>query len=225
MTLTLAMAMAGCETEVLSPHQSNADAELSAFFGPERVEFTRTRDKGAAAHSATAAQPAATGLADAQWDDSCAVNLDEMTGALLMYYSTHQQLPPTLESIPKVSPSGAKISLTCPASGKRYVYHPEGLKPPLFTDQEGQSHVGGVLVLYDPEPSHQTVQHLTNGTDDFDVTKKVHLGIVLEPRGGGPNAPIQMSVERIEPGILEMYLRHNPKAAPAPAAPPVAPVW
>ena len=241
--LTLATCLVGCETEVvsnsgrvvvasnglsgrsLSGRPSDAQSELSAFFGPDQVKFTGARGAaGAAARTVKPEQPNPA-PAEADWDDSCAVNLDELTGALLFYYSTHQQLPPTFDAIPKVSPSGAKISLLCPTSGKRYVYYPQGLKAPLFTDQEGNSRVGSTLILFDPEPSHEIVVHLTNGTDDYDVKKKVHLGIVLEPRSGGPNQPIQMSVEHIEAGILDMYLRRNPASATAPAERPVAPVW
>jgi hypothetical protein len=239
--LTLAIPVAGCETEVVSnsgrtlysdvrsgsavlERPKNAHAELSAFFGRDDPFSNVSRPAGAGRAATAAAPQPSTDAVEAGWDDSCAINLDELTGALLFYYSTHQQLPPAIDRIPNLSPSGAKISLTCPTSGKRYVYHPEGLKPPLFTDQEGNSRPGSVLILYDPEPSHQIVVHLTDGTNDYDVKKAVHLGIVMEPRTGGPNQPVQMSVEHIEPGILNMYLRRNPSAT-GPAARPVAPVW
>ena len=219
--LTLALALAGCQTEV-STDSSSAEEELSAYFGSAASAVSADTIAKPARPAAAAA--AESDLADSSWADACAANLDEIAGALLDYYSLHGKLPPTLDDIPKISPSGAKISLTCPASGKRDMYHPEGLKPPLFTDQNGETHVGGILILYDPEPSHEVVVHLTNGTEDYDVKKAVHLGIVMEPRNGNANQPLQMSVEHIEPGILEMYLRLNPSAATAPA-PTITPVW
>jgi hypothetical protein len=237
--LMLAMVFAGCET-VVSSRDSNTATELNAYFGggggvSAGPSSPRPTAPGGGA-TATVARPNAEGgtggqdvqgLWDATWADPCAANLDEITGALLSYFSVHKQLPPNLESIPKISPAGVTISLTCPVSGKRYLYHPEGLKPPLFTDQTGESRVGGILILFDSEPSHEMVQHLTDGTNDYDVKKAVHLGIVMQPRTGNPNQPLAMSVERIEPGILEMYLRANPAAAmpPTPAAQPAAPVW
>jgi hypothetical protein len=221
-TLTLAIAMIACETTVMTP-RSDAQAELNAHFGS--AGGGRAAGGVTSANSTRpAAQPAMSAMTNSDWADPCAANLDEITGALLVYYSTHKYLPPTLDQIPKVSPTGEKISLTCPVSGKRYVYHPEGLNPPLFTDENGKSHVGSILILYDAEVSHEMVQHLTNGTDDFDVKKAVYLGIVMEPREEGVDQPIQMSVERIEPGILATYLRFNaPSTAAVPAVQPISP--
>jgi hypothetical protein len=223
--LTLASAMIACQTEVVA-RPSNARADLQDYFGPDDDGFRTPGGRAAGAATATggggrpvaATQPAAAGLNDA--DETCAANLEEITGSLLAYYSVHQQLPAALESVPRVSPSGIKISLTCPVSGKRYVYRPDGLRSPVFIEQNGESRVAGILILYDPEPSHQTVLHLTDGTNDYDAKKSVHLGIVVAPPPPNPrpNQPVQMSVERIEPGILAMYLRHNapPTTAPTP---------
>jgi hypothetical protein len=229
--LTLAIVLVACQTEVLTQRfdgleELNSQDELNGYFGSSRGAFGTTDSPApGSARPVAAAQSGAADLAENDWADSCAANLDEITGSLLNYYSAHQQLPPTLDAIPKISPSGAKISLSCPVSGKRYVYRPQGLRPPLFTDQNGDAHVGGILILYDPEPSHQTVLHLTDGTDEYDVKKAVHLGIVMQPRNGNPNQPLEMSVERIEPGILEMYLRNNPSSGTAPSVRPVTPVW
>jgi hypothetical protein len=228
--LTLAILLVACQTEVLTQRfngqeELNTQNELNAYFGRGRDPFGAAGGPvAAAARPVAAVDSGAADLADTDWADSCAANLDEITGSLLNYYSAHQKLPPTLDDIPRVSPSGAPISLTCPVSGKRYVYVPLGLKPPLFTDENGESHVGGILLLYDPEPSHSVVVHLTDGTNDYDVKKAVHLGIVMQPRTGGPNQPLAMSVEHIEPGILEMYRRANPASA-MPSVRPVTPVW
>jgi hypothetical protein len=229
--LTLATALAACQTEVLTQRFNgqedlNTQDELNAYFGARHDPFGSTGSPTpATARPRAPAESGAADLVDNEWADSCAANLDEITGSLLNYYSSHQQLPRTLDDIPRISPAGARISLTCPVSGKRYVYAPQGLRPPLFTDQNGESRVGGILILYDPEPSHQTVVHLTDGTDDYDVKKAVHLGIVMQSRAGGPNQPLAMSVEHIEPGILQMYLRANPAVGTAPSVRPVTPVW
>ncbi len=227
----LATLLVACQTEVLTQRfdgleELNAQDELTGYFGPNRDPFgTPGVPAATPTRPVAAAESGAADLTDNDWADSCAANLDEITGSLLIYYSAHQKLPPTLDDIPRISPSGSRISLNCPVSGKRYVYFPQGLRPPLFTDQDGESRVGGTLILYDPEPSHSVVVHLTDGTNDYDVKKAVHLGIVMQPRTGGPNQPLAMSVEHIEPGILQMYLRANPAAATTPSVRPVTPVW
>ncbi len=76
--------------------------------------------------------------------DPCAERLHNICGHLLLYYSTHRKLPPTLEGLHPTT--GLPLPpLVCPVSEKPYVYDPDGVPIPNFP---------GRLVVYDPEPTH-----------------------------------------------------------------------
>ena len=76
--------------------------------------------------------------------DPCAERVHDICGRLLLYYSVHKRLPPTLEELSH-GESLSSLPLVCPVSNKPYAYRPAGLSVP------GRQ---GRLVLYDPEPSH-----------------------------------------------------------------------
>ncbi len=76
--------------------------------------------------------------------DACAARLHDLCGRLLLHYSLHQRLPQTLEALPPLDPDDPTPTV-CPASGEPYVYRPDGLRVPDHP---------GLLVLYDPLPSH-----------------------------------------------------------------------
>jgi len=76
--------------------------------------------------------------------DPCAGRLHDVCGHLLQYYAIHMQLPPTPAAL-RSSGSLPLPPLVCPASGKPYVYDPNGVHV---------SNRPGRVVLYDPEPSH-----------------------------------------------------------------------
>jgi hypothetical protein len=234
--LILTLPLVACETttEVVRPSRSNNNtlAEVNAFLGPRSSSdvFSTPAPRGRAQRPTAAAQPAASELPataleepTSDWDDPCFNNLDELAGVLLAYYRDHKSFPPTLDQIPTTSLTGEKISLTCPVTGKRYVYRPEGIRPPLFIDQNDNPRAAGILVLYDPQPSHTTVLHFTKDGNDYDAKRPVHYGIIVLPAGASPNQPMQVCPERIEPGILDMYLKNDQK--PAPAARPATSVW
>jgi len=221
--LALALLIVACDST--APRQSvtasqrpaDAGAELDAFFGGRGGGLQAATPSRSANPVAGTATPAIPGADDPSldWADPCANNLDEITGALLAYYGAHKSLPPALGQIPAVSPSGQRVSLTCPVSGKRYVYDPEGLKPPPLVDQNGVLHLGTLLILYDAEPSHHMIQHLTDGTNDYDLKKPVRFGIVMEPRRAVASQPVQMFVVPIEQNLLDMYLRNAEQSKPA----------
>jgi len=76
--------------------------------------------------------------------DPCAERLHEISGHLLLYVSTHKELPATAERFrawcgPDLPP------LVCPASGRPYAYNPAGIPLP---------HLAGRMVLYDAGPTH-----------------------------------------------------------------------
>ncbi len=227
--LGLALAMVACEATA-PDRRANASAELDAFYGGNRSGFqvgaanTPVSVKPAPGGEVMPVVPGANDPA-LDWADTCASNLDELTGALLLYYSVNKALPPTLDQLPPLSPSGERISLTCPVSGKRYVYIPEGLKPPVIVNDKGDFQEGTLLILYDAEPSHQMVQHLTDGNNNYDLKKPARFGIVMEPRRAVLGQSVQMFVVPIEQNLLDMYLRNSRQTAPAPAPRPANGVW
>jgi hypothetical protein len=74
--------------------------------------------------------------------DPAAGRLQDIGGALLVYYSDHKQLPPTLQDLAG-SPGGDSLNLTSPQSGREFVYVPSG----LWSDQ----HPDKVIIAYDPD--------------------------------------------------------------------------
>src|SRR5439155_27091496 len=71
----------------------------------------------------------------------------EASGALLLYYAQHRDLPPSLEVLEKVPGAEDAGEMICPVSHEPYVYNPGGLPAP------GQP-PGARLVLYDAHPAH-----------------------------------------------------------------------
>ena len=76
--------------------------------------------------------------------DACSERLHDLSGRLLLHYSLHRRLPPTLEAMEAFDPENP-VPFVCPVSEKPYVYRPEGLQVP------GRP---GRLVLYDAAPCH-----------------------------------------------------------------------
>jgi hypothetical protein len=214
LALAMALAIAGCDTTPAA-QKSDAGSELDAYFGGGAGPGGFQVSSSGARPVRSTAEPVMPGSDDPalDWSDPCLTNLDEINGALLVYYGLHKSLPPSLEEMPRVSPSGERISLTCPSSGKRYVYYPEGLKPPVLVDQNNVLHAGTLLILYDAEPSHEMVQHLTDGKNNYDVKKKVRFGIVMEPRRV-QSQTVQLYVVPIEQNLLDMYLRNAEQSVP-----------
>ncbi len=99
--------------------------------------------------------------------DLCAERLHDVCGALLMYYATRRQLPPTLAALQSAADEPLP-PLVCPASGKPYVYTPAGVSVP--------NRVGRV-VMYDPEPSHSGMRWavLAAPSADGNITARVIL--------------------------------------------------
>ena len=100
-------------------------------------------------------------------NDPCAERLHDICGALLMYYATRRQLPPTPAALR--STAGVPLPpLVCPASGKPYVYTPAGVPIPQRT---------GRVVMYDPQPSHSGMRWavLATPSPDGNITARVIL--------------------------------------------------
>jgi hypothetical protein len=76
--------------------------------------------------------------------DLCSQEVDGLCERFLLYYAAHQDLPQDLAELTRVE-SGRFVGLTCPVSGKPYVYNRQGV---LVGDWPGR------LILYDAEPTH-----------------------------------------------------------------------
>src|SRR5258707_7434411 len=57
--------------------------------------------------------------------DPCSVRLQDIEGALVLSYAMNRQLPQQLQELRGVG--GAPLTLTCPTSGRPYLYSPRGL--------------------------------------------------------------------------------------------------
>ena len=82
--------------------------------------------------------------------DPCAESLHEISGALLMYYATNNRLPQELKDLTSVGLNAKYLS--CPATGKPYVYLRKGIR---VVDQPGW------VIVYDAAP-HRNVRWTIN---------------------------------------------------------------
>ncbi len=114
--------------------------------------------------------------------DPCAERLHDLCGHLLLHYSTHGKLPPTLAELRPTA--GLPLPpLACPASEKPYVYNPTGL---AIANQPGR------LVVYDPEPSHSGMRWgilVAQTPDGSNITARVILVAEAEFTSAGGAGP------------------------------------
>lgn len=91
--------------------------------------------------------------------DPCAIQLQDISGAMLLYYRDHGDLPEQLDELKSAALPGTELKFTCPVSGKPYVYVRNGLqsagrnKRIILHDAEG-SHDGNywVVLMAPPKP-------------------------------------------------------------------------
>lgn len=77
--------------------------------------------------------------------DPCAMRLHDIGGAILMYYALNRRMPMELKEASLLSQSGDALKLTCPVSGRPYVYNPTGLQIPGTNKR---------VIVYDAAPVH-----------------------------------------------------------------------
>jgi hypothetical protein len=82
-------------------------------------------------------------------DDPCAERLHDIEGQLLLYYHLNHSLPPSLEDLNKLT--SEKVQLTCPITGKLYIYVPEGIEI-LNGDRR--------VIVFDAVPCRPGVRHV-----------------------------------------------------------------
>ena len=122
--------------------------------------------------------------------DPCASRLHDICGHLLLYYAVNKRLPQDLDGLRAGIGSADVPPLTCPVSGRDYLYHTAGLRVP------GRS---GRLVLYDASPAHSGMR----------------WGIVIVGAGGaGPLSTrvILLPEERIRAAELQEKLKPKNRA-------------
>ncbi|MHB1155583.1 MAG: hypothetical protein ACYC26_01960 [Phycisphaerales bacterium] len=93
--------------------------------------------------------------------DACAMRLHDLCGSLLLYYADHGRLPGALGELEPTAELNPVLTLTCPVSGKPYIYDPAGMDAGDGT---------GRIIVYDAEASH------------LGMRWAIKFG---EPRGGG----------------------------------------
>jgi len=78
--------------------------------------------------------------------DPCSTQLENIEGALLMYYALNKRMPDSLEQLKPFADAGTELKLTCPVSNQPYVYSPAGLVA-VGTSKR--------IIVWDPTPAHQ----------------------------------------------------------------------
>ena len=150
---------------------------------------------------AAGCQPAEPGLGrqPSVKKDPCAERLHDICGHLLLYYSTHGKLPPTPAEL--TSDDGLPLPpLVCPASGKPYVYNPDGVSIP---------NLPGRLVLYDPEPSHSGMRWgilVAPSADGASITARVILTDAAVPKSAEPSQQAKITAAQTDLSNLEMMI-------------------
>ena len=109
--------------------------------------------------------------------DACAERLHDLSGRLLLHYSLHRRLPPTLEALETFDPE-KPVPFVCPVSGEPYVYRPEGFQVP---DRPGR------LVLYDAAPCHSGMRWGVF-VDDAGDARRLIARVILIPDELVPSA-------------------------------------
>ena len=97
---------------------------------------------GAGKPAQTVLEPPRPALSTAH--DPCANRLHDLSGPMMLYWVQNGSLPERLEQLRPLDGASA-VGVTCPVSGRAYLYIPEGL------GVAGQS---GRLLVVDPEPVH-----------------------------------------------------------------------
>jgi hypothetical protein len=165
----LMLALVGCA--------SSSSSSPNTQKGPPKPGPVKTTVKGAAQVSDPSAgtrardSVAAGGLNDI--DDPCAERLHALAGPLLFYYALHHKTPERVEELADVAGPDPEVQFTCPASGKAYIYNPKGLprgggKP-------------GLLVLYDPEPSHSGMRWALAVEQQKNAQQPLITHVIAEP--------------------------------------------
>ncbi len=59
--------------------------------------------------------------------DPCVAQMQNIAGAMLLYFALNKHLPPTLDDLKTMADVDAPLSFVCPRTGEPFVYVPNGL--------------------------------------------------------------------------------------------------
>jgi hypothetical protein len=77
--------------------------------------------------------------------EPCAARLQDVEGAMLMYWAVNRHLPEKLDELKEFADVGTELNFTCPASGLPYVYAPGGLQSAGRPKR---------IIMHDATPAH-----------------------------------------------------------------------
>jgi hypothetical protein len=110
--------------------------------------------------------------------DPCASRLHDVAGSLLLYYATHNAIPPDLAGVKQAS-GEACPPLQCPLSGEPYVYNPMGI------EIHG---LPGLVVLHDATACHDGNKWGLVASQ-MGPGKPLQVQVLLLPAGAFPAPP------------------------------------
>ncbi len=139
-SIAAALFCAGCQTETIS---KNA-------YGGTRVTVNGTSDAPAVRSPQRAATPTnvvnnpnAANARALDATDPCAMQMWDISGAMLLYWKLHNQLPESLEELQIGPRLDDELVFKCALSSQPYVYVPQGMATPGSDSR---------LILYDQTP-------------------------------------------------------------------------
>jgi hypothetical protein len=143
-------------------------------------------------HAGGPGDAATASMPPSSLNDPCVERLDELSRHLLLYYTAYDDLPATLNELVAASDLPPAI-LSCPVSGKPYVYDPAGIYIPnqqvtFFPDRTDVPRRPEWLIVYDSEPVHEGY----------------HWGIVARAPASGWT--LSTDVIAVEPRVLRRAL-------------------
>ncbi len=108
---------------------------------------------------------------EAVQSEPCAVQLQNICGLMLLYYSVHKQMPMQLEDLQPLAGADSPLPLNCPVANQPYVYVPQG----LFTAGKTRR-----IIVFDASPAHHNCRWCIF-IDDSNPKGALLLDVVLVP--------------------------------------------
>lgn len=104
--------------------------------------------------------------------DPCAMRLHELSGALLLHYFNHFELPQDLAQLQPLESGKLLPPAVCPVTGAPYIYYPTGI---LLTEQQAY------VVLYDSAPAHSRMRWAVTVHEPADGGETLLTKVIVLP--------------------------------------------
>jgi hypothetical protein len=204
----LVLAASGCTTQTVLPGNVVANGPVAMRDQPVPVAGVSHQQSPAARHQAPK-----------DLVDPCSVRLEDIEGAMILYYVQHQRLPDSLEELRAAADITVELNFTCPESGKPYIYNPNGLAVPGGN--------GMRLVLYDATPAHNGYRWAVMASQNKQNQSFLNTFIVnlsekdfstYKQLPAPPPGDPQIQVEQRLPAAPQVPIDQTPAADPTPAA-------